>query len=448
MAIRRNLWRLFRRGVDFKAPLPQLAIPLSDLPLPEYLNPTSASSIRQVLRSPATIPLHDYQSFVTDHPQQWLTQPQSPRLPTPASSHALPTPDSDTDFVLFPSPTQRLSTLVPATVRTDPNYLSQSSYNGQVKSHRQFSTQIQRVGNVHGSSPVSSNGLHSGIHASSASSPTLQRQRKSHARPPVPLFPNNSTDTINQIQHTFASESESQGSSLSTSNVPFALTTVDMVLQDLSRAGALTAHTASPFDDLMASNFSVTNEPFDATASYDSSFTVSPRDVLLDSAPPSSVFSNLTTPENGYLESPQTYINNSPNEQDFGDDPDLWPTLFPETEEQDQKHAAQSSPVKPYTAPAMSRTTSSGQLSSRSSHHGRMSASSGVSKRRTQPLPPIKVDENDTVAVKRARNTLAARKSRQRRMEKAEELESEVQRLTQEVEMWKTRATQYGYPAE
>ena len=221
-----------------------------------------------------------------------------------------------------------------------------------------------------------------------------------------------------------------------------------MVMQDLSRAGALTAHTASPFDDLMASNFSVTNEPFDATASYDSSFTVSPRDVLLDSAPPSSVFSNLTTPENGYLESPQTYINNSPNEQDFGDDPDLWPTLFPETEEQDQKHAAQSSPVKPYTAPAMSRTTSSGQLSSRSSHHGRMSASSGVSKRRTQPLPPIKVDENDTVAVKRARNTLAARKSRQRRMEKAEELESEVQRLTQEVEMWKTRATQYGYPAE
>ncbi|KAL8794462.1 MAG: hypothetical protein Q9195_002935 [Heterodermia aff. obscurata] len=221
-----------------------------------------------------------------------------------------------------------------------------------------------------------------------------------------------------------------------------------MVMQDLSRVRALPAHTASPFDALMASDFSATNEPFDAAASYDSSFTVSPHDVLLDSAPPSSVFSNLTTPENGYLESPQTYINNSPNEQDFGDDPELWPSLFPEAEEQDHKHAAQSSPVKLHTAPAMSRTTSSGQLSSRGSHQGRMSVSSGVSKRRTQPLPPIKVDETDTVAVKRARNTLAARKSRQRRMEKAEELESEVQRLTLEVEMWKARAMQHGYPAE
>ena len=421
---------------------------LSDLPSQEYLDSTSASSIRQVLRSPATIPLHDYQSFVTDHPQQWLTQPQSPRLPTPALSHALPPPDSDTDFVLFPSPTQRLSTLVPATARTDPNYLCQSSYNGQIKSHRQFSTQIQRVGNVHGSSPVSSNGLHSGIHTSSASSPTLQRQRKSHARPPVPLFPNNSTDTIHQHQHTFASESKSQGSSQLISISSHALTMVDMVMQDLSRAGAPAGQTASPFDALMASDFSTTNEPFDTAASYDSSFTVSPHDVLIDSAPPSSVFSNLTTPENGYLESPQTYINNSPNEQDFGDDPEFWPTLFPEIEEQDHKHAAQSSPVKLHTAPAMSRTTSSGQLSSRGSHQGRMSASSGVSKRRTQPLPPIKVDETDTVAVKRARNTLAARKSRQRRMEKTEELESEVQRLTLEVEMWKARATQYGFPAE
>ena len=232
------------------------------------------------------------------------------------------------------------------------------------------------------------------------------------------------------------------------SNMSLALTTVDMVMQDLSRVGALAGQTASPFDAFMASDFSATNEPFDATTSYDSSYTVSPQDVLIDSAPPSSVFSSLTTPENGYLESPQTYINNSPNELELDDDPDLWPTLFPETEEQHHKHGAHSSPEKIHTAPAMSRTTSSGQLASRDSHQGRMSARSGVSKRRTQPLPPIKVDETDTVAVKRARNTLAARKSRQRRMEKTEDLESEVQRLTLEVEMWKARAIQHGYPAE
>ncbi|KFZ11289.1 hypothetical protein V502_07623 [Pseudogymnoascus sp. VKM F-4520 (FW-2644)] len=55
-----------------------------------------------------------------------------------------------------------------------------------------------------------------------------------------------------------------------------------------------------------------------------------------------------------------------------------------------------------------------------SPHSKAASAAAGISARKhNQPLPPIVVeDPNDTVAIKRARNTLAARKSRQRNRER------------------------------
>lgn len=360
---------------------------------------------------------------------------------------------------------------MPATAPTDPNYLFGSSYNGQVQPHRQTSAPATRVGNVHGSSPVSSNGLHSGLHASSASSPTLHREWKSHARPPVPLFPNNSTGTINQLHHTTAfPESDSQGSSLPTSKPGSVLTRTDMVMQDLTRAAAQVSRVGSSFDELMTSDFHTVNERFDSSLAYNSSYTVSPHEVLLDSNPPSSVFSNLTTPENTFLESPQAYIKSSPYDREILDNTEHWTTLFPDAEEQEPKIAIpvtasslQNNPTSNNVAPAMSRTTSSGQLSSRGSHQGRMSVSSGVSKaRRTQPLPPITVDENDAQAMKRARNTLAARKSRQRRMEHTDDLEALAhtlrqglteskalnESLTLQMEMWKQRALNLGYREE
>jgi hypothetical protein len=53
-------------------------------------------------------------------------------------------------------------------------------------------------------------------------------------------------------------------------------------------------------------------------------------------------------------------------------------------------------------------------------------------------LPPIVVeDPNDTVAIKRARNTLAARKSRKRKMQKIDELESLITKLQSERDHWK-----------
>jgi general control protein GCN4 len=71
----------------------------------------------------------------------------------------------------------------------------------------------------------------------------------------------------------------------------------------------------------------------------------------------------------------------------------------------------------------------------------RHSHSSGVNRRRTKPLPPIIVeDHNDHVAMKRARNTIAARKSRQRKAQRVEDLENEILRLTAERDHWRQLA--------
>ncbi len=60
------------------------------------------------------------------------------------------------------------------------------------------------------------------------------------------------------------------------------------------------------------------------------------------------------------------------------------------------------------------------------------------------PQPAVTIeDPNDTVAVKRARNTFAARKSRAKRMERTEELVSQVTNLEAEAEHWKSIALSF-----
>ncbi|KAI8946474.1 hypothetical protein F4801DRAFT_583328 [Xylaria longipes] len=63
------------------------------------------------------------------------------------------------------------------------------------------------------------------------------------------------------------------------------------------------------------------------------------------------------------------------------------------------------------------------------------------SRRRNNVLPPtIVVNPNDTAAVKRGRNTLAARKSRKRKAQKLEELEEKIAKLEEERDYWKRLA--------
>ena len=202
--------------------------------------------------------------------------------------------------------------------------------------------------------------------------------------------------------------------------------------------------------------FSSVNQPMSVSASNTSVETISPKDLMLDnmSAPPSTTLTNLTTPGTNYLESPTYMIDSTDTSPLFvndglGAEADHWPSLFDDELSHEIDNAKPDSPVlNTHVAPHMSRYGSSpGQPSSRGSHQGGHSSTSGVSaKRRDKPLPAITIDDpTDIVAVKRARNTMAARKSRQKRVERNEELMNLVADLQQKVDYWKQIALSRGH---
>ncbi|CAZ82132.1 unnamed protein product [Tuber melanosporum] len=182
--------------------------------------------------------------------------------------------------------------------------------------------------------------------------------------------------------------------------------------------------------------------------------TVSPQELLMN-PPTSTATTNLASPLS-LFDSPSESYDTSPlfNGDDVSSD-GQWFSLFPETNPDPE-----DSVVSP-TMPNMPQPDCSGDLPGRLDEEGpdspstspryrsqsvstqRRSATSGVRKR--APLPPIVVeDPSDTVAMKRARNTLAARKSRAKKLERMEEMEAQIEELKAEVELWKDRAL--GHP--
>jgi hypothetical protein len=189
--------------------------------------------------------------------------------------------------------------------------------------------------------------------------------------------------------------------------------------------------------------------------------TVSPQDLLVHdpfmSAPNSTALTALTSP---------SIYNESP---DFGDGYDVspnfsggdfeggmggaWFPLFPPT---DPEPKSAQKPANPDSSPASNSDdlevveSTSGSHRRKSSANspgsGRHSSVAGVSsRRRDKPLPPIIVDDpTDVVAMKRARNTLAARKSRERKAQRLEELEEKIAKLTAERDHWKNMALAHG----
>ena len=311
--------------------------------------------------------------------------------------------------------------------------------------------------------------------ASAPTSSTALDQQNLFARdrPPVPLF-SHSTGNIPQTStNTFVSNSTTGILSpiVVSHSSPTSLTssasdmTTDFDFGDFSSASDATGNGLfdDSFDYAQASSFEPINQPAPMRTPTSSVQTVSPKDLLVDtmSAPPSTSFTDLTTPGTSYEQSP--WLETSPlySEADLDADSREWPSLFGSTDDFSQTTITNASVTPQPTAPQMSRTGSSpGQSSSRSSHHhsnsvsnqgtnngGRHSFTAGVSsRRRDKPLPAITVeDPHDTIAVKRARNTMAARKSRQKRMERTDALEATVQDLEAQVEHWRNIAIQRGH---
>ncbi len=294
---------------------------------------------------------------------------------------------------------------------------------------------------------------------------TQQHIQRSITRPQVPIFHSNNstgslanTNNFNQYQQvtdqtTF--EMGGGGNSDITSPVQLLALTMfpdvnvayDGTFGDLSATGDGLFHDSFDFNQYMGPS-----DGFTAINGSAGGVTVSPRDIFNnDSVPPSTSFTNLTTPGSAYLETPDEEYQTSPLITDnLGADhgADSWYSLFPDD----------------YTpAPGMIRTVSSSSASQVVVHPGgeghrkrgssilasptpfspaiKHSNVAGVNARkRDKPLPPIIVDEQDTVALKRARNTAAARKSRAKKVHERDDLEAKIADLEQQVEHWKSIA--------
>ncbi|KAL7913287.1 hypothetical protein GGI35DRAFT_442580 [Trichoderma velutinum] len=226
----------------------------------------------------------------------------------------------------------------------------------------------------------------------------------------------------------------------------------DVDLDDFTffEGGASTAF-SSP---AVASNFDFSSGASSAASNLG---TVSPQDLLIQepfmSAPNSAALTALTSPSlyNGSPEFDSYDVSPNFGTAEFENGPsDPWYPLFPsDASSQELANASESPAQKPLESEPMYRSSSSGSGSGSGSGRKKSSGSptgstrhssvSGVnSRRRDKPLPPIIVeDANDTIAMKRARNTLAARKSRERKAQRFEELEERIAKLEAERDHWK-----------
>ena len=360
-------------------------------------------------------------------------------------------PSPQQDFVLFdqPQPRQlpnRSSTSL-NNQRRHSSYDNISNTNQQLVSpaiaNQRVNQILQAIGHQ-SSSPVNANRFTNQFYASSDPSSTVTLNQQSRpARPPVPLF-NQSTGSIPQntakMMNAAGLSTATSPSMSSHSHSP------DVDLDDFTafEGGANTAF-SSP---AVATNFDFSGSASSSTSNLG---TVSPHDLLISepfmSAPNSSALTALTSPSI-YNESPEfDSYDVSPNfgstELDTG--VDTWYPLFP----QESNNAPEPQPALDFSPAqksddldlALASTSSARRKSSQSPVTGtpKHSSVAGVnSRKRDKPLPPIVIeDASDTVAMKRARNTLAARKSRERKAQRFEDLEDRIAKLEAERDHWK-----------
>ncbi|ROT34932.1 hypothetical protein SODALDRAFT_284404 [Sodiomyces alkalinus F11] len=187
---------------------------------------------------------------------------------------------------------------------------------------------------------------------------------------------------------------------------------------------------------------------FDVPGGSNNIGTISPQDLLIQdpymSAPNSTALTALTSPS--LYESPDFGYDVSPGfgSTDFDNGSNQWFSLFPDQSTAPDAPAPKPSPAQESVEieAVVATNSSSRRKSAGSPPSGRHSSVAGVSSRkRDKPLPPIVVeDPSDTVAMKRARNTLAARKSRERKAQRFEELEERIRKLEAERDHWKNLA--------
>ncbi|KAF7906837.1 hypothetical protein EAF00_001115 [Botryotinia globosa] len=434
--------------------IPTSLNPPSTPNFPSQENLTSSNAFSSFSPSTATILPQEFNSFTTDSQSPWLPNSNSSSLPAstlqPSNNQYLNNPvqpdQPQQDFVLYESRTpnvHRTPSLSTASVLTAQNrrHSSHLASASPLPQNQRVAAIIQSTGHSSNSAfthrftspaqPVQ----HQHFYASAPVSPApLQQPQRS--RPQVPLF------------------SQSSGSIPRTPNMAFQ--DMDLFGDEFTpfEGGSSTQNSySSAFSSpAIPTMYDPINNLSSSSSTTNMSF-VSPRDLSLRdtfataSAPNSAAFTNLTTPST-YNESPAFEYQDSPfvGQDGLDDNPtvqsgDPWFSLFPDAENFEQANATNSPLLVEEELEVAEQLNAKKDPRRKSgSATSPMSATSGIRKP-SKALPPIIVeDSNDTVAMKRARNTLAARKSRQRKMQRMEELEDEITRLTAEVAHWKEKA--------
>lgn len=415
--------------------------------------------------SPATIPF-DFTSFITDHQQIWL--PQSPSS-APARTSTVHN-SFNQDFQLFgtaqetpPRPTQH--SRAQATSSIGPNNLTQHFH--------PVSGALQVQTHSNGNIPTSHNNRSTfSPQTHQQNQQQHQRQQQARSRPPIPLFPQASDGAIftpSQAavlpRRIHSTSSISQGEYCTSDSLP-ARSLIDLGSTDMSN----TFDTMFlPGDDYFSSaenmmNFGYSEAAFTAvngaaqTQSPATPRTVSPQELMNHSmamsAPSSTAFPPLNTPDSVYLESPymgSSSLDTSPmidgvldSTLDYNtfatplfpqDGSDIYsnPTGGVTASDSFVSNGTESTNVSG-ASPMVRQTSSPGRPYTSGSTHGharKHSAAAGVKPTKARrPLDPILISEVDSREdAKRKKNTAAARKSRQKRQEGQERSEAEIQRL-------------------
>lgn len=289
------------------------------------------------------------------------------------------------------------------------------------------------------------------------SSPAVQNQRVAQL---IQGTGYQSLSSVNLVNHQFyASSAPSstlslhQGQSSSSSPVPLFQPSPDGGLPtvEMMNAADVDLGDLAPLDGASPA-FPSALETGGCISSASSNFgTVSPQDLLLSepflSAPSSAALTTLTSP---------SLYNGSPEFDNFDTSPgfgnaelelggDGWYPLFPSESNgsTDQVSSLDDLPADdPEDSGGLDANVGGLKKSAESPPvGGRHSSVAGVgARKRDKPLPPLVFDETDVVAAKRARNTMAARKSRERKAQRLEELEEKITKLEAERDHWKHMA--------
>lgn len=332
-----------------------------------------------------------------------------------------------------PQPRQQRPNLSPsqASQRRHSSYHNHRQQPATSAVHNQRVAQIlQAIGHPALSTVTANRISNNQFYASSAPSSSLTLNKQSRpARPPVPLF-NQGPDFVSPTGKM--------------------MNAADVDLDDFTgfEGGASTAFSSPAVP-------TVFDFPGSTSSSTSNLSTVSPHELLIQepflSAPNSAALTALTSPS--IYESPDLDgiefdgFNVSPNfgNAEFDGAGDSWYPLFPQDSTAPEVQSVEASPAtKSDDIDTVGHGYGTNRRKSTNSppSGGRHSSVSGVNARkRDKPLPPIIVeDPQDTIAMKRARNTLAARKSRERKAVRLEELEDRIAKLEAERDHWKELA--------